>query len=219
MPNIAALTQVASAATQTAASAASAAGATGAATALSAAIPFVGIAAVAAPFVSNLFSCGTISQIGCVKRNDAQVQQDAILQARQLAYSAELGQITPSAAAAQIQQILQSAPSQDQRASDWTGAPPTPVDVACGSNGNIPSSAMAAQVDCKTIASPQQVVSSLLAYTQTITPPAGSPAASAIASQNPVSAVLNSLGGGSSLPSWVLLAGIGVAIFFLAGNS
>ena len=140
MANTTALLTVAQTATEAAVPIAAGAGATGVASVLGAAIPVLGIAAVAAPFISNLFSCGTISNIGCVKRNDAAVQSAAMLQARQIAYAVETGQVTPAQGSAAIQQILQTAPAQFERSSDWNVAPSSPADVWSGTHNNIPSS-------------------------------------------------------------------------------
>jgi len=218
MPNTSAILGVAQVAAKTGAQAAAGAGITGAASVLGAAVPIIGLAAVAAPYVIDLFKCGTLGTIGCVKRADANTQIAAMLNARQIAYQVETGQITPSQGSTSIQQILQSAPQQFQRPTDWTGAPPTPVDIACGSQGGVPAGSRSASIDCKTIDSPQQVVSDLLAYVQTVAPPAGSPAASQLAAANPLSAVSSAASAATAatgLPGWVLLAGLAAGLYFL----
>jgi len=105
--------QIAGSLTAGSGAAAGAAGAAGGAGALSsflgAAIPLLGIAAVAAPVVGNLISCGTISSIGCDKRSDSTTIQNIEASAVRLAYAVEMGQITPADAIAQLQQISSNA--------------------------------------------------------------------------------------------------------------
>lgn len=122
-------------------------GATGALGTVGAALPFVGAGLAAAGVGVNLIKCGTLTQRGCQKRQQAAAQNQAAQLLMQAAYAAR-DQGNPTAAAQYIQQAIAAAkgaaPGWATTAGGW-GA-------YCNPKGNppmnIPVTSTAAKILC-----------------------------------------------------------------------
>lgn len=96
------------------------------------ALGIAGVGLVALPAVINLFKCGTISSVGCVKRADTEIDKQGEILARKVIWAVESGQTTPDKAKAAIATIwtaMNQAWAQKQR-SGYTGS----FDGFCGSD-------------------------------------------------------------------------------------
>lgn len=193
------------------------AGLTGAAGVFGAAIPIIGLAAVAAPFVSNLIQCGTIGQVGCQKVSDSTNSMNIQAAAQAVAYAVQQGQITSSQGTQQLQQLAQTASTAFNNPQRSWLSPFTFKNTLCGSwtnNGKaetgIPcNSAAALAIPAGTVTTGPGLIQSYINWVQQQPAPMGSPAASA----NPL-ATLSASVGSTGIPTWLLLAG-GAAVLFL----
>lgn len=201
---------------------AAAAGLTGAAGALAAAVPILGIAAVAAPLIANVFSCGTISQVGCQKVSDSKALINARVAELTAAYSAETGTAPASQVIATLQQINQQAAGQFQNLQRSWLSPSTYYSV-CGSfsnNGQAQtgppcSSKAAAVIPSGSSVTGPQMTQNYINFVQSIAP---ATSLSTVGS-SAVSAVSNALGSVTSttgIPGWVVVAAAAAGLFFLA---
>lgn len=96
------------------------------------ALGIAGVGLVALPAVINLFKCGTISSIGCVKRADTEIDKQGEILARKVIWAVESGQTTPDKARAAIATIwtaMNQAWAEKQR-SGYAGS----FDGFCGSD-------------------------------------------------------------------------------------
>ena len=197
---------------------AAAAGLTGAAGALAAAVPLIGIAAVAAPLIANVFTCGTISQVGCQKVSDSKALINARVAELTAAYSAETGAAPASQVIATLQQINQQAAGQFQNLQRSWLSPSTYYSV-CGSfsnNGQTQtgppcSSRAAAVIPSGSSVTGPQMTQDYINFVQSLAPAAtGNSAASA------VSNALGSVTTTTGIPGWVVVAAAAAGLFFLA---
>lgn len=142
------------------------------ASAASLALPIIGVAIASLPFIVNLGSCGTLTQVGCQKMSDSSQQIDFIVTGRQIVYAYESGQISQ----AQALQYLEQLQSEAANTSIWslpTRSWVTPFDInICGGSGSnngkpyqgVPSGSGAAEIDCNATETGPQFIADLISY-------------------------------------------------------
>lgn len=194
------------------------------------AIPIAGVALAALPFAINLAKCGTITSIGCTKRNDSTLYLDTEAAMQQIGYAWEQGQIS-SAIAQQYLQQLASEASQMQRPTDYTEAPPGGYIPKCGTYENNGGSSTGAPcgsgaanvIPAGATVSLQQQIEAYMQYVSGPSPADASATASATASGAvpggpTVGAVSGTTATGISTEDLLILGGLGLFLVFIMGG-
>ncbi len=198
-----------------------------------------GVGLVALPTVINLFKCGTISSVGCVKRADTEIDKQGEILARKVIWAVESGQTTPDKARAAIATIwtaMNQAWAQKQR-SGYTGS----FDGFCGSDPRVnppynvqigaPANSQAVTFLCGqnnitreymfTVAFPQLIDRLAAAQAKPVTPvPASSAAAGAmpaVAGGPPASGLSVSAATGNGLQKYAPLALLALGAWLVLG--
>lgn len=150
------------------------AGASGIMGTIGAALPWVGAGLAVGGVALNLLKCGTVGQVGCQKRDDAGIMEQAMAAMRQIVWECEQGQLDAASGKGQIQAIAQQAAASFHRQENldypnntwdscgaWLSKGPGCGQQICPGT-SIPPNSIAATVGCGQTMSWNQMVALLM---------------------------------------------------------